>query len=220
MKKHSRGFELPAAGYVLIVDDDEEARGAVADALSRLGRRVVEVSTGEDALEAAERARPALAITEVLLPTTSGYEVCRALKERFGEEFPVIFISAERTHVADRVAGLLIGADEYLVRPVNPEELIVRVQHLLQRTESSQEQRRRLTPREEEVLELLVEGCDQAEISECLVIAPRTVSKHVEHILAKFGVHSRAQAVALALRGTALTPPPPERRQRVRSDAR
>src|SRR5215217_449164 len=96
---------------VLIVDDSREARAAIASALGRLGR-MVEAASGEEAIEIAERRRPALVVIEVLLPTTSGYEVCRSLKERYGRELPVIFVSGERTHPADRVAGLLIGADD------------------------------------------------------------------------------------------------------------
>jgi DNA-binding NarL/FixJ family response regulator len=62
----------------------------------------------------------------------------------------------------------------------------------------------RLTPREREVLTLLVEGLTHKEIAERLVITPRTVAKHIEHILVKLGVHSRAQAVAVALRDQVL----------------
>ncbi|HYZ30592.1 MAG TPA: response regulator transcription factor [Thermoleophilaceae bacterium] len=201
MHSYSHGLGPTHAGCVLIVDDDDGARAALVDALGRLGRPFVQVKTGEDALQAAELERPAVVISEVLLPATSGYEVCIALKERYGRDFPVIFVSGQRTHVADRVAGLLIGADDYLVKPVHPDELLVRVQRLLLRSDSAPAPRSRLTPREAEVLGLLIDGLHQAEIAEQLVITPRTVGKHVEHILAKFGVQTRAQAIAFALRG-------------------
>jgi DNA-binding NarL/FixJ family response regulator len=204
MHEDSPGFGPPSAGCVVIVDEDGEARAAVIDALGRLGRPLFVAATGEDALEVAERERPAAVITEVLLPAMSGYELCRALKERYGD-LPVIFVSGQRTHVADRVAGLLIGADEYLVKPVHPDELRVRVERLITRSEAPHEPHSCLTPREVEVLELLTEGFHQAAIAERLVIAPRTVGKHVEHILAKLGVQTRTQAVALALRGATAT---------------
>jgi DNA-binding NarL/FixJ family response regulator len=113
---------------------------------------------------------------------------------------PVVFVSGRRTHPADRVAGLMIGADDYLVKPVHPDELLVRVRHLVDRVPAGSVARARLTLREQEVLELLSDGLHQAEIAARLVITPRTVAKHVEHILRKLGVHTRAQAVAVALR--------------------
>jgi two-component system nitrate/nitrite response regulator NarL len=198
MQTNRRAFGPPKGSCVLIVDHDEEARAAMVAALGRLGRPLIDVANGEDALQAAELERPAVAISEVLLPTTSGYELCLALKARYGETFPVIFVSAQRTHPADRVAGLLIGADDYLTKPFHPDELLVRVQRLI-RTEPPRDPRSSLTPREQEVLQLLIDGLHQAEIAEHLVITPRTVGKHVEHILAKLGVHSRAQAVAIVL---------------------
>jgi DNA-binding NarL/FixJ family response regulator len=168
--------------------------------LERLGVPVVAASTGEEALELAERERPTAVITEVLLPTISGYEVCRVLKDRYGASLPVIFVSRLRTHPADRVAGLLLGADDYLVQPVQPDELLVRVRRCLQAPAQGTSTLSQLTYREEEVLQLLTDGLHQAEIAERLVITQRTVAKHVEHILHKLGVHTRAQAVAVALR--------------------
>lgn len=185
---------------ILIVDDDRTDRVAVASALGRLCRPLIEAATGELAIELAQRERPAAVITEVLLPTISGYEVCRALKDRYGSGLPVIFVSGLRTHPADRFAGLLIGADDYLVKPIHPDELVVRVRRLMEKSEGSNVDRAGLTRREQEVLELLAVGMHQAEIAQRLVITQRTVAKHVEHILHKLGVHTRAQAVAVALR--------------------
>src|SRR4051812_11832003 len=185
---------------VLIVDHDERSRTVLADALRPLGGTVVEAANVEDALVAAEHQRPDVAITEVLLPTISGYELCRCLKERYGPEPPVVFVSGERTQPADRVAGLLIGADDSLVKPVQPDELLARVRRLMPRTRAGGRRRSQLTAREEEVLALMTEGFRQKEIAEQLVITPRTVAKHVEHILSKFDVHSRTEAIVAALR--------------------
>jgi len=187
-------------GPILIVDDDEGDRAALAQALRRLGWPVVEAVTGEQAIEIAEQERPAAVVTEVLLPAISGYELCHALKDRHGAGMPVIFVSALRTHPADRVAGLMIGADDYLAKPVHPDELLVRVRRLIEPAQPGSLARARLTVREQEVLQLLTDGLHQAEIAARLVITPRTVAKHVEHILYKLGVHTRTQAVALALR--------------------
>lgn len=186
-------------GPILLVDDDG-MRAALVEALQHLGWPLAEAATGEQAIEVAERERPAAVVAEVLLPGISGYELCRVLKDRYGTGLPVIFVSARRTHPADRVAGLLIGADDYLVKPVHPDELLVRVRRLIEPGQRSSLARARLTLREQEVLQLLTDGFQQVEIAGRLVITPRTVAKHVEHILYKLGVHTRAQAVAVALR--------------------
>jgi DNA-binding NarL/FixJ family response regulator len=187
------------------VDADPTARAAIASALERLDLPVFEVATGEQAIEVAELERPAVVVTEVLLPNISGYELCRVLKERHGDELPVIFLSRLRTHPADRVAGLLLGADDYLIQPVHPDELLVRVRRLVRTPRQTSVSLAGLTLREQEVLGLLTDGLHQAEIAARLLITPRTVAKHVEHILHKLDVHTRAQAVALALRDQPIT---------------
>ena len=98
----------------------------------------------------------------------------------------------------DRIAGLLIGADDYLVKPIAPDELLIRIRALVGRAPAAA--RNGLTPREQEVLTLLADGLSQAAIAGVLVIAPKTVATHIERILEKLGVHSRAEAVAAAYR--------------------
>jgi two-component system, chemotaxis family, CheB/CheR fusion protein len=200
MHNHGDGAGSTRAGSVLIVDPDEQARAGMAEALSRLGFPLVQLESAEDALRVAKDERPAAVISEVVLPTSSGYELCRLLKQRYGDDFPVVFVSGRRTDAVDRVAGLLIGADDYLVKPVHPDELLVRVGRLIQQRERATPPYAGLTPREHEVLQLMTDGCQPAEIAARLVITPRTVAKHTEHILAKLGVQTRAQAVAVALR--------------------
>ena len=188
------------AHRILVVDDDETARGMIAPALLRAGFDVREAATADAAMELASDERPALAVIEVMLPGTSGYEVCRELKDASAAT-RVVLVSGRRAEACDRTAGLLLGADDYLVKPLDPDELVARVRRLLPReSDLPQAVRTRLTPRESEVLELLVDGWTQTEIAEVLLISPRTVGKHVEHILAKLDVRSRAQAIALAVR--------------------
>jgi DNA-binding NarL/FixJ family response regulator len=188
------------AGSILIVDPDEQARARLSEALGQLGLPVIELDNFEDALRAAEQAQPSAAIIEVMLPTRSGYELCRVLKQRFGADLAVIFVSGQRSDAVDRVAGLLIGADDYLVKPVHPDELLLRTQRLIRQRDPADRRHVGLTAREQEVLELLCDGLHEAAIAELLVITPRTVGKHLEHIFTKLGVHTRAQAVAAALR--------------------
>jgi DNA-binding NarL/FixJ family response regulator len=187
---------------VLVVDGDPASRGALSRALQRAGYPTREAGTGEEALETAGREPPMLVIMETHLPGASGYEICREFRERYGEDLPIIFVSAARTDETDQVAGLLIGADDYLAKPVRFDHLLARVRRLAPQSAAvAAPVASRLTPREKEVLELLAEGLEQNEIAERLFITPKTVAKYIERILGKLGVHSRAQAVVLALRG-------------------
>ena len=81
---------------------------------------------GEEALAAAVVERPAAVVLEVDLPDVDGFEVCRELRDRFGDRLPIVLVSGTRVSSHDRVAGLLIGADDYLVKPVDADELLVR----------------------------------------------------------------------------------------------
>jgi two-component system, NarL family, nitrate/nitrite response regulator NarL len=191
---------MTTAARILIVDGDHLSRGLMSRVLKRVGYITCEAETGEEALAAAKRERPALVVLEVLLPGVSGFEVCRELKDEFGEALPIVFVSGTRTESGDRVAGLLVGGDDYLVKPLDPNELLARVRRLLPARLAGGNTTRKLTTRELEILSLLVEGLNQPEIAEKLFISPKTVGKHIEHILAKLGVHNRAQAVAVAVR--------------------
>ena len=191
---------MTTTARILIVDNDRHSRMLISRVLKRVGYTTYEAETGEEALAAAKRERPALVVLEVLLPGVSGFEVCRELKDEFGEALPIVFVSGTRTDSGDRVAGLLVGGDDYLVKPFDPNELLARVRRLLPARLAGGNTTRKLTPRELEVLSHLVEGLNQPEIAERLFISPKTVGKHIEHILAKLGVHNRTQAVALAVR--------------------
>jgi DNA-binding NarL/FixJ family response regulator len=189
------------SSVILIADGDAVARRALGRTLRDGGYRVSEVERGDEVLDVARRDRPALAILEIPLEVLSGYEVCRVLKADFGASFPVLFLSGVRTESYDRVAGLLIGADDYVIKPYAPDELLARVRRLEANSRSAAETiASGLTPRESEVLGLLAEGLAQREIAARLTISPKTVGTHIEHVLRKLGVHNRAQAVAVALR--------------------
>jgi DNA-binding NarL/FixJ family response regulator len=157
---------------------------------------ILEVESGEEALEVARRELPRVVVLEVCLPGVCGYEVCRELRDELGESIAIVFVSGTRTESYDRVGGLLLGADDYLTKPFPSEELTARVRGLLRRdVGSGAGVASRLTGREREVMELLAEGLGQKEIASRLSISPRTVGTHVEHIFVKLGVRSRARAV-------------------------
>ena len=198
---------------MLIVDADDATRTVIVSALERAGYSTAQASTGEEALQAASRERPAGAILETHLTGVSGYEVCRELRDRYGETLPIIFISGTRIDDTDQVAGLLIGADDYFPKPVHLDRLVARLRRLTVRSPAVVPAvAAQLSPREGEVLALLAEGLGQDQIAQRLFITPKTVAKHIERILAKLGVRSRAQAIALALRSDdrALGLPPRE----------
>jgi DNA-binding NarL/FixJ family response regulator len=186
---------------VLVADHDAETRSLVADLFEQAGYMVVEAESGDEALDAARRELPCLVILEVTLPRLSGYEVCHQLRAEFGERLPIVFLSGERKEPFDRVAGILLGADDYLVKPFAPDELLARARRLTRRagpvapTVAS-----RLTAREMQVLTLLAEGHEQDEIASQLFISRRTVGTHIENLMRKLGVRTRVQAVALAYR--------------------
>jgi len=186
---------------ILVVDEDPEFQREVELALASTGLRVLPASSGTEALSAVHENSVAVVLLDVRLEDMSGYEVCRRLREEQGEALPIIFVSGDRTDPSDRIAGLLLGADDYLAKPVAGDELAARIRRHLRRLETWNGAGIRLTVREREVLELLADGLGPAEVARKLGITPKTVATHVEHIYAKLGVHTRAQAVAAAFRG-------------------
>src|SRR5262245_45096027 len=161
---------------ILVVEDAANVRELVATLLRQAGYEVEEASSAQEAIKFADCEVPALVLLDVVLPDVSGYELCRTLRDRFGEALPIIFVSGTRTDPLDSVAGLLVGADDYIVKPFESAELIARVRRAL--TRSAELQRANgssssgLTPREHEVLKLLAEGLTQADIAERHGIRP------------------------------------------------
>jgi DNA-binding response OmpR family regulator len=192
---------------VLVVEDDRGCRELIANLLTRASFATLEAEDGDEAVSIAARERIDVAVVDVELPRLSGYEVCRILRARHGMRLPIMFVSGSRTDVLDRAAGLMLGADDYLLKPFAPEELLARVHALLRRARVDRPgTANSLTRRELDVLGLLAEGRTQAEIARELVLSPKTVATHLERILGKLGVHSRAQAVAAAYRERLLEP--------------
>jgi DNA-binding NarL/FixJ family response regulator len=198
--------KIESRGPVLVVDDDQGFRAYVAELLENVGYRTEQLESGRSVLAAALVEQPAAVVLDVELPDLNGYEVCRQLRDHYGDDVPIVFVSGERPDALDRSAGLLLGADDYLAKPVDAGELVARVRRLVERNPLHREAAASnggldgLTRREHEVLELLAQGYPQDEIAQLLVISPKTVATHIQRILVKLGVHSRAQAVSLALR--------------------
>ncbi|MBD2102700.1 response regulator transcription factor [Leptolyngbya sp. FACHB-261] len=121
---------------ILVVDDDPPFVAALAALLQARGYRVQTARNGLEALDiltAPQAQIPDVVVADVAMPWCDGLELCRRVRYHPEFEFlPFIFLSA-RTQPQDRVAGLRIGADDYLIKPFDPEELIVRVENLLER---------------------------------------------------------------------------------------
>ncbi len=194
---------------VLIVDDDSEFRQLVATLLDQMGCEVVEAASSEEAFAAIDGTPPGLVLLDVQLPGVSGYDVCLELRDRFGDELPIIFLSGTRVEAIDRAGGILLGADDYIVKPFDHGEFVARVRRFLRRSalngaeDPDSGALSHLTRREREVLDQLAEGRNQGEIAEALFISPKTVAGHIQHVLEKLEVRSRAEAVALVLRAKA-----------------
>ena len=118
---------------VLVVDDDAPFRAYVCALLEEHGYAAVPVSSGSDALAHLAGYPPTAVVLDVNMPGLSGYEVCRAIRDDLGLRLPILFVSGERTESFDRVAGLTIGADDYLVKPFAADELLARLRSLLRR---------------------------------------------------------------------------------------
>src|ERR671931_412783 len=120
----------------------------------------------------ARRHHPRLVVLDIRLPDLSGYEICRELRDEFGDRLSIVFLSGERTEGLDRAAGLLVGADDYLVKPFSPDELLARVRVRLPAAPEEPPLSTDLTKRELEVLRLLSEGLSQKEIAASLASMP------------------------------------------------
>ncbi|MEV5379656.1 response regulator transcription factor [Streptomyces nondiastaticus] len=116
---------------VLVVDDDPDVRAAVADALTVEGYDVREAADGLAALSSVAAAPPGAVVLDLAMPVLDGLAVCRRLRA-LGDRTPVLVLTA-RDAVADRVAGLDAGADDYLVKPFALDELLARLRALLRR---------------------------------------------------------------------------------------
>jgi two-component system, OmpR family, response regulator RegX3 len=128
------------AATVLVVDDERKIRELVRPYLERAGYAVLLAADGQTALALAARARPDLVVLDLMLPDLAGEEVARSLREV--SEVPIIMLTAKAGE-DDRVAGLRLGADDYLVKPFSPRELAARVEAVLRRARSDRPGRRR-----------------------------------------------------------------------------
>ena len=117
---------------ILMIEDDPALRETTIAFLETEGYRVQAAPDGEKGLAMALAGRPALVLLDVMLPGKNGFEVCRLLREK-GCSVPVILLTGKKTDEVDKVLGLELGADDYLVKPFGQRELLARIRALLRR---------------------------------------------------------------------------------------
>lgn len=129
---------------ILLVEDEESIRGFLKINLQRNNFNVIEAGTGEEGLELANKERPKIAILDVMLPGIDGFMVCSRLRKEF-PDIGIIMLTAKGQDM-DKIMGLEYGADDYIVKPFNPLEVVLRVKALLRRLGEDDKEKLELAP--------------------------------------------------------------------------
>ncbi len=198
---------------ILVVDDDTTLRTALTRYLEKRGYRVQDAASGLEAFKIFEKDPADLIVSDVLMPEMDGYEFCRRLRDtRSGQLVPFIFLSS-KSDVEDRVQGHSIGADDYLIKPFEPKELLAKIEAQLERSRRMHSEIIRLmqqsngvpapaplplTPAEEKVFWEVIQGYTNKQIGDHLFVSPRTVQTHLSNILSKLQLENRSQLVRFA----------------------
>ena len=125
------GAPAPSNGRILFVEDEESISQPFADALRRAGYEPLVTTTGAEALELVEDSEPDLVLLDLGLPDADGRDVCRELRRR--SDVPIVMLTARGTET-DRIVGLELGADDYVVKPFSAREVISRIRAVLRRS--------------------------------------------------------------------------------------
>ncbi|ATD55974.1 response regulator transcription factor [Clostridium chauvoei] len=129
-------------GKILLVEDEDSIRGFLKINLKRNDFDVLEAATGEDGLKIAEIEKPSIAILDVMLPGIDGFKVCDKLRRKY-PNMGIIMLTAKGQDI-DKIMGLEYGADDYIVKPFNPLEVVLRVKALLRRVLEKKEKKDKL----------------------------------------------------------------------------
>ncbi len=201
--------------HLLLVDDDPNLVLLVKDYLEHNGYNVSTAENGKVALEVLNKEIPDMIICDVMMPEMDGYALIEKVRgDARTSWIPVMFLSA-KGQSQDRVKGLNIGADVYMVKPFEPEELVAQVASSLQqasrlmrhKTNISLDDKNfiqvpsnvELTPTETKVVELVAKGKSNREVAEILSVSQRTIESHVSNMLNKTSLHNRTELARWAI---------------------
>ena len=129
---------------ILLVEDEESIRGFLKINLQRNNFNVIEASSGEEGIELAKKERPKIAILDVMLPGIDGFIVCSKLRNDY-PEMGIVMLTAKGQDM-DKIMGLEYGADDYIIKPFNPIEVVLRVKALLRRLGEDEKEKLELGP--------------------------------------------------------------------------
>ncbi|MDX2096439.1 MAG: response regulator transcription factor [Leptolyngbyaceae cyanobacterium bins.59] len=199
---------------LLLIDDDPNLILLVKDYLEFRGYEVVTAENGREALEILERDIPDMIICDVMMPEMDGYSLVKHVREDARTSWiPVLFLSA-KGQSQDRVKGLNTGADVYMVKPFEPEELVAQVESSLKQASRLIHHQNKgaeagpkiqvpfdveLTPTELKVVQFVARGMANREIAEELNVSQRTIESHVSNMLGKTGLHNRTELARWAI---------------------
>ena len=193
---------------LLLIDDDPNLILLAKDYLEFNGYQVTTANHGAEAMKILEQETPDLIICDVMMPEMDGYTFVQEIRKNPRLDWlPVIFLSA-KGQSQDRIKGLSQGADVYMVKPFEPDELVAQVQstinqsmRLMGNSYKKNDNSLRiqvpktveLTPTEKKVVNLVAQGLSNKDISQELNVSQRTIESHVSNMLNKTGLHNRTE---------------------------
>jgi len=203
--------------HILVIEDDEQTRENLKIILEMEGFAVTTAPDGRAGLDLARRQGADLIVCDVMMPRLNGYEVLSELRsDTATTAIPFLFLTA-RGERADQRAGMNLGADDYLCKPVDADDLLAAIGSRLQRQKKSTEALLRqasappdfssaqpleelgLTPREAEVLLWVSQGKTNSDVAIILGMSEKTVKIHLGHIFEKLNVETRTAAARTAM---------------------
>ena len=199
---------------LLLIDDDPNLILLVKDYLEFRGYEVITAENGREALEVLDRGIPDMIICDIMMPEMDGYAfVEQVRREERTSWIPILFLSA-KGQSGDKIKGLNIGADVYMVKPFEPEELVAQVEASLKQAFRQRQQTGggndseskiqvpfdvHLTQTELKVVQFVARGLANRDIAEELNVSQRTVESHVSNMLGKTGLHNRTELARWAI---------------------
>ncbi|MBE9158436.1 response regulator transcription factor [Nodosilinea sp. LEGE 06152] len=198
---------------LLLIDDDPNLILLVKDYLEFRGYEVKTAGNGREALDMLEDTIPDMIICDVMMPEMDGHAFVRNVRENPATEWiPILFLSA-KGQSQDRVKGLNTGADVYMVKPFEPEELVAQVESSLKQASRLIKQQIKgggspaiqvpfdveLTPTELRVVQFVARGMANREIANELQVSQRTIESHVSNMLGKTGLNNRTELARWAI---------------------